>query len=200
MKTNAVLAITLMTGLVASPAFAAGLDASAAITSNAEGSDFDYAITLTNASSSTASIGTFWFAWKPGQDYLATLPSDITAPTGWKETVTHGGANDGYAIQFVAKTGTPLLAPGSSLSGFDFTSADTPQELAGFSNFFPETPVTTSVVYAGTPFTNPSETFVASISSVPEPGSLILAVFAIVTSIGYVRFRNGKETSVAVNG
>jgi hypothetical protein len=81
---------------------------------------------------------------------------NITAPTGWVEKVTHGGSTDGYAIQFVDKTG-PLLAPGSSLSDFGFTSADTPAHLAGDSAFYKTFPALTSYVYSGAPFSSGSE-------------------------------------------
>ena len=110
------------------------------------------------------------------------------------EKVTHGGATDGYAIQFVAQSGTPLLAPGSSLSGFGFTSSESPTELAGDSSFYSHPPQTTSFVYSGTPFTNPSDQFVVSVSSVPEPSSLVLGLFAIGMAVGYSRITRADDT------
>jgi hypothetical protein len=194
LKRSVFLTIALATGLVATPAFASGIDASGVLTSKPAGGDFDYSITLTNSNASPNPIGTFWFGWVPGKDFLPTAPFDITAPTGWVEQVTHGGATDGFAIQFIDKTG-PLLAPGSSLSGFGFTSADTPAQLAGSSPFYPGTPATTSFVYNGAPFSTFSDQFVVSVESVPEPSSLILGLFGAVTSFGYLLLKKRKGTA-----
>jgi hypothetical protein len=185
MKRIAFLVIVLAIGLSATPAFASGIDASAVLSSTPDGTGFDYSITLSNSSSSTDPIGTFWFAWVPGKDFLPTNPSDITTPTGWTEKVTHGGTTDGYAIQFVAGAGSALAA-GSSLSGFGFKSADTPRELAGNSPFYSTFSATTSFVYNGAPFSADSEQFVASVSSVPEPSSLVLGLFGVAMSFGYL--------------
>jgi hypothetical protein len=199
MKKIVLLVIAVATVSFANPVIAADvIDASATFTSKADGSSFDYSLELFNSSSSTASIGTFWFGWVPGEDFLDVSPTNITTPSGWKETVTHGGTTDGYAIQFVAETGTPLLAPGSSLSGFGFTSTESPTELEGNSNFYPTTPQLTSFAYAGTPFTEPQDQFVvaaAAVSAVPEPSTLVLGLFAVVTSFGYVRLKKGKQTA-----
>jgi hypothetical protein len=194
MKRIVFLVIVLVAGLSATPAFASGIDASAVLTSTPDGTNFDYSITLTNSSSSTDPIGTFWFAWVPGKDFLPTNPSDITTPTGWTEQVTHGGTTDGYAIMFVAGAGSSLAA-GSSLSGFGFKSADTPSELAGNSPFYSTFPATTSFVYNGAPFSAVSEQFVVSVSSVPEPSSLILGIFGVVVSFGYIRLKKRKGSA-----
>jgi hypothetical protein len=188
MKRNVFLMIALATGLSATPAFSAGIDASAVVMSKPDGPNFDYSITLTNSSSSTDPIGTFWFGWVPGKDFLPTNPFDITAPSGWAEIITHGGATDGYAIQYVAGAGSALAA-GSSLTGFGFTSADTPAQLLGNSPFYPTFPVTTAFVYNGAPFSSVSEQFVASVSSVPEPSSLILGLCGVVTLVGYLELK-----------
>ena len=194
LKRSVFLAISLSAGLSAPPAIASGIDASAVLTSKPAGGDFDYSITLTNSSASPNPIGTFWFGWVPGADFMPTKPSNITTPTGWVELVTNGGPSDGFGIQFVDKTG-PLLAPGSSLSGFGFTSASTPAQLAGDSPFYPDTPATTSFVYNGAHFSNFSDQFVVSVSSVPEPSSLILGLFGAATSFGYLLFKKRKGTA-----
>ena len=191
MKRIVILVFALATGLCARPAFSAGIDASGVLTSKADGPNFDYSITLTNSSSSTDPIGTFWFAWVPGKDFLPTNPFDITTPNGWAEKVTHAGAGDGYAIQFVASAGSALAA-GSSLTGFGFTSADTPAQLVGSSPFYPTFPATTAFVYNGAPFSSVSEQFVVSVSPVPEPSSLILGLFGVATMAGYLQFKKRK--------
>ena len=196
------LVIALATGLPATPVLASAIDASAILTSKPDGTSFDYSITLTNSSSSTDPIGTFWFAWVPGADFLPTSPFDIKAPTGWTEMVTHAGAGDGYAIQFVAGAGSALAA-GRSLSGFGFTSADTLTQLAANSPFSSNIPATTSFVYNGAPFSADSEQFVVSVSTVPEtatsvstvpePSSLIFGL-VVVTWFGYSQFEKRRRS------
>jgi hypothetical protein len=191
MKRFVSVVIALATGLPAASAFAAPIEASAVVTSRPDGANFDYSITLTNSSASTSPIGTFWFAWEPGADFLPSNPFNITTPTGWTEQVTHTGPGDGFAIQFVGGTGA-LLTPGNSLSGFGFTSAETPTQLAANSPFFPGTLATTSFAYAGEPFVQPQEQFVVQVSSIPEPSTLVFGIVVVVSSAGYVQFKKRK--------
>src|SRR5260370_27440651 len=137
----------------------AQINASATFSSQPAGLNFDYTLTLNNASGSTSPIETLWYAWLPGEDFLPTSPITVQPPSGWTDIITGGGAGDGYTIQFV--TSTAPLNPGNSLT-FIFESADTPAELAGNSPFHSTTPtpVGTSVVYAGGPFVGATETFV----------------------------------------
>jgi hypothetical protein len=58
--------------------------------------DFHYDITVANTGTTT--IGTFWFSWVPGQDFMPVTPISVVSPAGWNEIVTHGGAFDGLAI------------------------------------------------------------------------------------------------------
>src|SRR5262249_34341570 len=85
------------------------------------GSTFNYSITVTNTG--TTNIGTFWFSWVPDEDFLPSVPSNVANPTGWSSSIT-GTANsvDGSAIEWVATTNP--ITPGHSLSGFNFSSAD----------------------------------------------------------------------------
>ncbi|SRR5579883_2227107 len=83
---------------------------------------YHYKMTLTNTG--TSNLGTYWFAWVPGEDFMPTSPTNISSPPSWTSTITFAGPGDGYAILWTA--GTPL-APGGSLSGFEFDSATTPQ-------------------------------------------------------------------------
>ena len=68
-----------------SRALLANIYPSGVISSTPDGSDFQYTIALTNSSASDDSIGTFWFASVPGQDYLATNPISVTPPAGWTD-------------------------------------------------------------------------------------------------------------------
>lgn len=152
------------------------ISASAQITDvPAGGGVFDYTITLDSAAASTTNIQTFWFSWVPGKDFLGTDPASVSPPMGWTDNITHGGAGDGYAIQFVTST-TPL-GPGNSFL-FQFASTDTPTALAEDSVFYDTTPVGTSFVYSGPPLSGISDEFVAQV--VPEPSAFVLVGLGLI--------------------
>lgn len=131
---------------------------------------YTYALTLNNTG--TTNIGTFWFSWVPGAGFLTPVPSAYTSPAGWTYTATNAGAG----IRWV--TTTNLLAAGSSLSGFSFTSTETPDQLAAPRTVGAFTqPGAVSYVYEGAPLTTASYQFVATPAAVavtPEPGTLVL--------------------------
>ncbi len=95
---------------------------------------WQYSITLTDTG--TTLLGTFWFAWVPGQDFLATSPIVVVDPTGWSDVITNGGPSDGFAIRWVASWLPTDLQPGDALGGFTFTSTDAPSSVLGDSVFF----------------------------------------------------------------
>jgi hypothetical protein len=190
---GAVLAI----GVLTTPVSADNIIPSGVLSSTPDGADFDYTITLSNSSASTNSIGTFWFAWVPGKDFMATSPLSVTDPTGWTDHITHGGSTDGYAIQWVSSSLSDNVAIGGSLT-FQFTSADTPAQIAGNSQFYPTIPVETSFVYSGAPFSDAG--FVFQVSSVPEPSTLTLGILALLSSYAYSRFRRKKAMALPAVG
>ena len=129
---SAQLTLTSTTGTIANPVY-------------------HYDIDLTDTG--TTNIGTFWFAWVPGQDFLPTAPLTESSPAGWASALT--GSNnqlDGTAIQWIASSNA--VTPGHSLGGFDFTSTDSPTMLAGKSPSHPTSNVLTTTVYSGAPFSD----------------------------------------------
>jgi hypothetical protein len=115
------------------------------------GTTYHYDVTVNNTG--TTNIGTFWFGWAPGEDFLPSAPSAEQDPSGWTHTVTgSNNSTDGSAIEWVASSN--LIAAGHSLSGFDFTTADSPTTLAGNSPTHPGSPATTAFVYSGAPFSD----------------------------------------------
>jgi hypothetical protein len=203
MKRILSVVIALSAGLIASPVFAGTISASADISSVADGANFDYTITLTNTSSGASAdpIATFWFSWVPGANFMNTAPISETTPSTWTDVVTNGGASDGFAIQFDSKTAADDLAPGSSAT-FSFVSATTPAELAGTSPFHTGEQELTAFVYSGGPLVGDGAellvTMSSSVSSVPEPSSLVLGLFGVGTAFGYARFRKRKATVSSV--
>ncbi|MHB1767988.1 MAG: PEP-CTERM sorting domain-containing protein [Phycisphaerae bacterium] len=136
---------------------------------------YTYQLSLTNTSTDGSTVGTFWFAWIPGQSYMAdnpiitSAPPSPASPTNWHVglvvkvgvDVIPGLDEKGSSIQWVAGPGssfdsTDALAAGQTLSGFSFTTPDSPSSVFGDSVYFPGTPVLTSQVYHAAPF---SDTF-----------------------------------------
>jgi hypothetical protein len=124
------------------------------------GGEWQYNINLTNNSSAdnaNTTIGTFWFSWAPGEDFMEAFPTNVVAPTGWTAAITgRAHAGDGNAIQFVALS-TDLLHAGSSLGGFQFDSTETPAQLAAPSSFFQNEAETQSAAFVGAPSSDTTE-------------------------------------------
>jgi hypothetical protein len=183
MKRFTCLGVVLAFGLLTVPASAANISASATMNATPAGAMWDYTITLTNTSGPGGdNIETFWYAWLPGFDFMHDSPTSVTPPSNWTDAITHFPdiAANGYAIMFV--TTTAPLAPGASLE-FSFVSPDTPAQLAGNAPFVANTPVGTSVVYAGAAFQSDSADLV--VASVPEPSTLSLGILGILSSLAY---------------
>lgn len=150
------------------------------------GSTWDYTMVISDASGATSPIGSFWYAWIPGQFYLPTAPSSVQVPTGWNYGIVTAGAS---SIQFYATSSSFDINPGSSLT-FGFVSTDTPTTLAGNAvPTYPTTPIGTTVAYGAGFFSSPSETFV--VTSVPEPSALALVLAGLCGwgFAGWRRFR-----------
>jgi hypothetical protein len=123
-------------------------------------SAYEYTITLTDTG--TTPIGTFWFSWVPGAGFLPNLPS-FSSPDGWSASLTDAvPPANGYSIEWIAGSASAALQPGQSLSDFVFTSTTAPSTLFGNSTIHAPTPVTTSVVYSGAPFSDAGFTLVAT--------------------------------------
>jgi hypothetical protein len=147
--------------------------ATATITDTAVGGgEFDYTVTVDNTS--TGPLGTFWYSWVPGEDFLATSPTDVVSPANFTDNITHGGSTDGYAIQWIAST--PLA--GGATEKFSFESTETPTALAGDSPFYTTTPQDTAFAYSGAPFSDAGDEFIVKTAVVaPEP-STVAELFA----------------------
>ena len=160
--------------LVFPAAARAALSASASLTSTFNGTNWHYDATLQDTGDTD--VGTFWYAWVPGKDFLQTSPTNIQSPFGWTSTVTHfpDSPTNGYAIQWkVDGDDVYDLLPGESFAGFSFDTPDSPTQLAGDSTFYSGTPTGTSFVYSGAPFSDAGFQFVAAPATpAPEPASL----------------------------
>jgi hypothetical protein len=174
----AITAAIAISGL-SSPFALATPIAAATASETPSGPNFQYSLTLQNKSATpgtaATAIGTFWFAWVPGEDFMHTSPLTVNSPTGWQDIITGGGGSDGYAIQWTTTNSSFDLAAGASLSGFVFTSADAPSSVFGKSFFYPTTPTMTSVAYEGAPFSDGGNTFVVS-SPEPAMGGLLSVI------------------------
>ena len=165
-------AIAVAWACSAVPAVAAENAAATITSTELSPTTWRYSVTLDDTG--TTDLGTFWFAWVPGEDFMPVSPTDIDSPASWAAHITGGHAGDGFAIQWVAGAGA-ALTPGQSLS-FSFDSAATPQQMAGDSTFHPGTSVSTSFVYGGAPFSDAGVEFTVepAATPVPEPSPMAL--------------------------
>jgi hypothetical protein len=114
----------------------------------------DWSYTITLKDTGTLPIGTFWFSWVPGKDFMPVTPLSHPAPSGWTDMITNGGPTDGFAILYTASSASSDLQPGQSKL-FHFRSSATPAEIFGKSKFYPTELVTTSFVYENAPLVPP---------------------------------------------
>ena len=171
----------------------AAITASGALSSVADGVNFDYTVKLTNSASSTSGIGTFWFSWVPGQDFLARSPISVTPPPGWTDNIMHNGPTDGFSIQFLASNPADDVQPGGSMN-FMFTSADTPTAVSANSVDFPGMAVGTSVVYPAGPFSDAGHQFVVTQTGTQAPTGPLVSV----TNVQAKENRNHMVTQITV--
>jgi hypothetical protein len=64
--------------LAALPASASLIGTATITPSQIDATHYYYDLILNDTGTTT--IGTFWFAWKPGQDYMPVQPTDILSP------------------------------------------------------------------------------------------------------------------------
>ena len=162
--------------------------ATATISGTKSGSVYNYDITVTDTG--TTSVGTFWFSWLPGEGFLPAAPTNITGPTGWATAITNGGLPaDGFSVRWVAGAGS-ALDPGDSMSGFDFTSTLSPADLGGISAIHTGTPILTSFIYSGGPFSDAGATVLVTeaAATTPEPGTSSLVGIALA-SLAFLKRR-----------
>ena len=184
---------SIAVALACSAASALAAESATATLSSTQLSPTSWQYSLTLNDTGTTDIGTFWFAWVPGKDFMPTAPTSVEDPVSWTAMTTHGGASDGFAIQWVAGAGG-ALAPGESLGGFTFDSSASPEQMASDSPFFPGAPVTTSFVYSGAPFSDAGFEFTAqAAAAVPEPSSfLLMGAAGLLLGVRTLRRRSSK--------
>jgi hypothetical protein len=92
------------------------------IQTGTDGSNFDYAIQLTDTGQTT--IGSWWYGWIPGYNFLASTPTVTSNPTGWTDSVIPGYAPyAGASVQWFASGPASYIQPGGSVT-FDIRTPD----------------------------------------------------------------------------
>lgn len=127
-----------------------------------------YSDSISIHNTGTTTIGTFWFAWIRGGDFLFSSPTNVSSPAGWTGTVQ--GVPGAYSIEWTANSAASYLSPGGTLAGFSFQSADAPSVLTGPASSNPLYATTTSFFYVGPALGDPGYQFVVSV--VPAPGAI----------------------------
>jgi uncharacterized protein (TIGR03382 family) len=134
-----------------------------------------YAISVNNTG--TTPIGTLWFAWIPGQNYLFSTPSSISSPAGWTSSTFGSGSN--VSVRWTASGTATDINAGNSLGGFSFISTMSPTQMASNSPNF-NVPVTTSFFYSGAAFSDAGFRFVAPVVPTPSAAAVGLLGLAVV--------------------
>jgi hypothetical protein len=185
------MAVTALIALATAPLSAlAAVSGSANYASQQNGSSYSYNLQLKNTGDTA--LHTFWFSWMPGDSFLPSVPDSATAPAGWTAQIVQ----DYYGTSILWNTTGAGLAPGAALTGFAFTSADSPVVLQGNDPYFGYYRVTTSYVYASTvhandyPFPSQFGVFLAAPGPVPEPASA--GLLACAASMVTLRRRRRK--------
>jgi hypothetical protein len=136
-----------------------------------------YRYTIVLKDTGTTPIGTFWFSWVPGKGFLPGPPT-FTSSAQWTGELADGPLpGNGYSILWQATSTLNALQPGQTES-FTFTSTVTPAVLLANSTIHPPTPVTTSFVYAGGPFSDPGFEF----SATQEPAAIASVSITVAAS------------------
>ncbi len=169
------LAAATMAGFLAN-ATLSGAEIATATINGAEISPGEFQYTLALNDAGTTKLGTFWFSWTPGDNFMPVRPTNITSAAGWQDLVTHGGPSGGFAIQWTAAAPADDLNAGNSLTGFGFESSLTLAQLESPSSGHPSDPVTTAFVYGGAPFSDAGFQLAVepAVASSPEPATLVL--------------------------
>ena len=123
-------------------------------------SPFDYNLTISNGAGATASIGSVWYSWIPGQFYLPGTPTLASAPSGWSATIF------GNSVEYIANSSASYIDPGESLSGFSYRASFSPAQLAAAPNS------AVSYVYSAAAFSDAGVQF--NVQTVPEPSGVML--------------------------
>jgi hypothetical protein len=168
----AMTAISLKTVEAAVP----GPTASATISdTQINSTTFNYQIDVQDGADSANTVGTFWFSWVPGKDFMDVKPTSVSSPAGWTDNITGGGTGDGFAIQWLNTSAADIINPNTSLEGFSFTSTDTPAEIGADSLLYPGTPVLTAFAYDAAPFSDAGDQFLVTIAApvTPPPTSAV---------------------------
>jgi hypothetical protein len=138
------------------------LAGNAQLTSTPGGGQYQDTIVLHNTGTTT--VGTFWFGWIPGENFLQSMPTNVTAPPGWTSQVfVFGGPT--YSIEWYATSSGSYVPGGGQLSGFGFTSADSSTVLQGLAPNDQQHHVTDSYLYITGAFGDPGLAFTVGVTT-----------------------------------
>ena len=146
---------------IAGPAYAQGQITSGTVSGSGTG-PYTFHLSFSDDPTALSPVGSVWYAWTPGFFYLPGVPTAASAPAGWAANVS------GDSVQFTANSPANDILPGGSLSGFSYTAAFSPAQLAAAPNSG------RSVAYSGGLFSDAGDTFTVQPVAAPEPSTVAL--------------------------
>src|ERR1700728_2080089 len=109
------LSLTVTAGLTAAAVSSHAQSATATLSWVADGSSYDYTVTLQNTGS--VALNSFWYGWTSDGDNLPSTPSDAGNSSGWGNTVSGNSiqwVNSSYSEYGYTYYNGTQLQPGSS--------------------------------------------------------------------------------------
>lgn len=133
------------------------------------GGVYHYTITLHNTGTTT--IGSLWFSWIPGENFMTAAATSVTSPAGW--TGGHQGGAGSDSVLWQAGAVANRLAAGGTLTGFSFNSTQTPEQMAGLSPNDTHYHMTDSYIYIGGALGDAGHLFTITVTPAPSGAALV---------------------------
>jgi len=146
----------------ASPAFAQLAGNAELVSTDQGGGQYANAITVHNTGTTT--IGTFWYSWIPGENFMPSAPTNITSPPGWNAQV-YVFAGPTYSIEWYTYNPASYIPAGAQLAGFNYNGTMSPAALQQPAANDPHYHITDSYLYQTQAFNDPGLLFRVSVTT-----------------------------------
>ncbi|MFT3684206.1 MAG: hypothetical protein QM783_04640 [Phycisphaerales bacterium] len=130
-----------------------------------------YHYTLTIHNTGTTTIGSLWFAWIPGENFMTAAATSVTSPANWAGA--HQGGAGADSVLWQANSAAARIAVGGTLTGFAFNSTQTPAQMAALSPNDTRYHMTDSYVYSAGAFSDGGFLFTITVTPTPSAAAAL---------------------------